>query len=91
MLDPIIHAPVRLRIMVHLNRYKKARFTTLVKTLEVSEGNLSLHLKKLERAGYINITKFYESNRPVTEISITPQGQQAFEEYKKVLMRWLLF
>ena len=80
-IDEIVHSRVRLGVMAYLTAAEVADFTTLKNKLEVTEGTLSVHLRKLEEAGYIAIEKSFRGRRPLTEARLTPQGQQAFRVY----------
>jgi DNA-binding MarR family transcriptional regulator len=83
-LDPVIHATTRLRIMTaldSLDRGDKIAFNGLAKQLSLTAGNLSVHLTKLEDAGYVVIEKTYEGRKPATYASITTKGSAAFEQY----------
>ncbi len=80
-IDEIIHGRMRLGIMVYLADTETAEFTELKTVLEATQGNLSVHLKKLEEAGYVAITKSFRDNKPLTQVSITPEGRAAFANY----------
>jgi DNA-binding MarR family transcriptional regulator len=83
-LNPLIHQPTRLRIMaalVSLEPDEKADFGFLRDLLELTDGNLSVHLQKLEAAGYVNIEKTFEGRRPKTWVSISQEGHDAFSEH----------
>lgn len=84
-IDDVIHGRVRLGIMVYLADAETADFTELKTVLEVTQGNLSVHLKKLEEAGYVTIDKSFRDNKPLTQASITPQGRKAFSAYLDAL------
>ena len=91
-LDPVIHAPARLRIMTALDGSlerpgDQIAFPALQKQLEMTSGNLTTHLSKLEAAGYIRIDKTFEGRRPVTYLSITPRGRAAFQDYRTTLLK----
>jgi DNA-binding transcriptional ArsR family regulator len=82
--DPIIHQPTRLRIMaslVGLEEGAKVDFNFLLGLLGLSDGNLSVHLQKLEGARLISITKEFVDRYPKTWVRVTRQGRKAFEEY----------
>jgi DNA-binding transcriptional ArsR family regulator len=82
--DPIIHQPTRLRIMaslVGLEDGAQVDFTFLLGLLSLSDGNLSVHLQKLEGAKLIVITKEFVDRHPKTWVRITKQGRKAFEGY----------
>jgi DNA-binding MarR family transcriptional regulator len=78
---------MRLGIMVYLADVEAADFTELKTVLEATQGNLSVHLKKLEEAGYVSIDKSFKDNKPLTRISITPEGRAAFAAYLEALGR----
>jgi DNA-binding MarR family transcriptional regulator len=80
-IDDVIHGRLRLGIMVYLVDADTADFTELKNALEATQGNLSVHLKKLEEAGYVAIAKSFKDNKPLTRVSITPAGRKAFGDY----------
>ena len=87
-LDPLIHQPVRLQIMAALTALPpdaRLEFTTLRNTLELTDGNLSVHLRKLENAGYVKIEKAFVGRKPRTFIAATPAGRAAFEAHVQAL------
>jgi len=86
-IDEVIHGRMRLGIMVYLADVEAADFTELKTELEATQGNLSVHLKKLEEAGYVGIDKSFKDNKPLTRIAITPQGRVAFAAYLDALGR----
>jgi len=86
--DPLIHQPVRLRIMAALNALDpegQIDFAALRDLLGVTDGNLATHLRKLEDAGYIRVTKTFVGRRPRTYLTITPKGRYAFAEHVQAL------
>jgi DNA-binding MarR family transcriptional regulator len=76
---------MRLGIMVYLADVDAADFTELKTVLEATQGNLSVHLKKLEEAGYVAIDKSFVNNKPLTRVSITRQGRRAFAAYLEAI------
>jgi DNA-binding MarR family transcriptional regulator len=89
-LNPLIHQPTRLRIMaalVSLEPDEKADFVFLRDLLELTDGNLSVHLQKLEEAGYVGIEKTFEGRRPKTWVAVTPEGYDAFSEHVDALAK----
>ena len=87
-LDPIVHQPVRLRIMAALTALSEdaqIEFVTLRRMLELTDGNLSVHLRKLEDAGYVAIVKTFIGRKPRTFIAVTPKGRVAFDEHVQAL------
>ncbi|GAA3446114.1 transcriptional regulator [Planomonospora venezuelensis] len=83
-LDPVIHAQARLRVVVTLNTLPEGdriAFPGLKDLLGMTAGNLSVHLSKLEEAGYVEITKTHRGRTPVTYVALTRRGRVAFEDY----------
>jgi DNA-binding MarR family transcriptional regulator len=83
-----IHQTVRLRIMaalVTLKADEEVDFTYLRKLLDVSDGNLGAHLRKLEEAGYIVVQKVFEERKPHTYIAASPDGRKVFQEHVEAL------
>jgi DNA-binding HxlR family transcriptional regulator len=74
-IDEVIHGRVRLGIMAYLSSAGAAEFNELKRRLQVSDGNLSVHLRKLEEAGYVAVEK------PLTRISLADAGRTAFVAY----------
>ena len=84
-LDEVIHGRLRLGIMVYLADAEVADFTELKTALEATQGNLSVHLRKLQDAGYVEIEKSFLNLKPLTRIRITPAGRAAFKAYLDAL------
>lgn len=87
-LDPVIHAESRLRTLTTLNEVgerNRIAFTKLRKILGMTAGNLSTHLRKLEDAGYIEVTKTIEGRSPVTYVGISAEGKLAYGHYRIAL------
>jgi DNA-binding MarR family transcriptional regulator len=84
-IDDVIHGRMRLGIMVYLADSDAADFTELKTVLEATQGNLSVHLKTLEKAGYVAIDKSFKDNKPLTRVSITDAGRNAFSAYLDAL------
>ena len=84
-IDEVIHGRMRLGIMVYLADAEAADFTELKSVLEATQGNLSVHIKKLEEAGYVSVAKSFKDNKPLTRVAITPQGRAAFTAYLDAL------
>lgn len=80
-LDDIIHSRIRLAVMSVLISVETAEFNYLKKKVNATDGNLSVHLKKLEDAGYINVTKEFVGKKPQTSYALTDKGKKAFELY----------
>lgn len=84
-LDPVIHEPVRLKIMSLLIIDEVSTFSELKKVLQVTDGNLSQHLRKLEDAGYIRVEKTFEGRKPKTYYYLTEKGRKQYLEYIKTI------
>ena len=82
-LDRLIHEPARLLIVTILSTVESADFLFLKRETELTKGNLSAHLSKLENAGYVNIEKTFKGKLPLTVCKLTEAGQQAFDEYRQ--------
>jgi len=80
-IDRLIHEPARMMIMSHLFVIEKADFIYLMQQTGLTWGNLSAHLTKLEEAGYLKVEKGYKGRKPITMLSLTPQGRSAFQSY----------
>lgn len=80
-LEKLIHERTRLGIISALAANKAVSFTDLKKLLDTSDGNLSVHARKLEEAGYINQEKSFEDRKPLTVYSITANGRAALKRY----------
>jgi DNA-binding HxlR family transcriptional regulator len=79
--DPALHDRMRLGIVVALALNDRAAFTDLRDALGMTDGNLSLHVKRLEEAGYVAGQKTVERRSPRTEYRLTPAGRKAFDRY----------
>ncbi len=80
-LDRLIHERVRLGIVSALAVNDKLSFIELRKLLDTTDGNLSVHARRLEDGGYIRCTKSFEGRQPKTEYQLTKAGRQALESY----------
>ena len=88
-LDPILHAPLRLAVVSLLLSVKEAEFTFIKEKTNSTAGNLSVQISKLKETGYIEITKQFKNNYPLTICRITPAGVDAFENYVKALQSYM--
>ncbi len=88
-LDPILHSQLRLAIMSLLISVKEAEFTFLKEKTNATAGNLSVQIQKLKEAGYIDVTKQFRDNYPLTICRVTKQGISAFEKYVTDLQSYL--
>lgn len=79
-LDEVVHQRVRLGILAVLAEARRADFTFLRNSLELTDGNLARHLQVLEAAGYVAIEKTFEGRRPRTWVRATPAGGRAFRD-----------
>lgn len=86
-IDDVIHGRMRLGIMAHLARTEIADFNDLKAALNATQGNLSVHLRKLENAGYIRIEKGYLGRKPRTRARLTRAGRKAFTAYLDAMDR----
>jgi DNA-binding HxlR family transcriptional regulator len=80
-LDDIIHSRIRLAVMAVLVSVESAVFTFLKDKVGATDGNLSVHLRKLEEAGYISAHKRFVNRKPLSSYRITAKGRKAFEIY----------
>ena len=91
-LDPIIHAAARLKITATLATLPdgdQITFPRLQELLEMTAGNLSTHLRRLEDAVYIELIKTHQGRTPITYLALTKQGRRAFEDYLESLRKLL--
>jgi DNA-binding MarR family transcriptional regulator len=84
-IDDVIHGRLRLGVMAYLASAEVADFNELKSVLEVTQGNLSVQLRKLEEAGYVTIEKGFLGRKPRTQIRLTETGRLAFAAYLKAL------
>ena len=82
-IDPLIHAPTRLKIMAYLSIVESADFTFLMSQTGLTRGNLSVNLRKLEGAGYVSIKKEFVERIPRTLVRLTKEGRQAIQTYRE--------
>lgn len=80
-LDKVIHERIRLGITSALAANEKLSFTELKTLLNTTDGNISVHARKLEDAGYVTCEKSFKGRMPLTEYKITKQGRKALERY----------
>lgn len=80
-LNPVIHERVRLGIISALAVNSELSFNDLKKLLEITDGNLSVHARKLEDAGYVKCSKSFVGRQPRTEFRLTAAGRRALEGY----------
>jgi DNA-binding MarR family transcriptional regulator len=80
-IDEVIHGRLRLGVMSYLSGAGSADFNELKARLQATDGNLSVHLRKLEDAGYVAIEKSFVGRKPLTRVSLTEAGRAAFARY----------
>ena len=80
-LDPVVHQRVRLGILSALAAGGPMRFTDLKTALKLTDGNLSVHARKLEDAGYLSVSKSFVDRAPQTEYALTSAGRAALAAY----------
>ena len=84
-LDRVIHEKGRLAIMSLLAASPQLAFTELRDTLNMTDGNITAHLRTLQESGYVAVTKSFQSGRPLTTFALTAQGRKAFATYIDLL------
>jgi len=84
-LDKLVHQPTRLRIFAYLYRHGETKFNDLAADLDVTEGNLSSHLQRIEDAGCVSIQKEFVDRKPQTTYELTDLGREKFEEHVETL------
>ncbi|WP_250029233.1 winged helix-turn-helix domain-containing protein [Paractinoplanes maris] len=87
-LDPVIHAQARLRVVSALSVLRdddRIAFPQLQQSLNMTAGNLSVHLRKLEDASYVEVTKTHHGRTPATLVRLTRRGRLAFDDYTAAL------
>jgi DNA-binding MarR family transcriptional regulator len=86
-LDRVIHEKGRFGILTMLAANPELSFTELRGLLTMTDGNLTTHIRTLQEAGYVSVTKSYRNNRPLTTCSMTAAGKKAFSSYITLLGR----
>jgi DNA-binding MarR family transcriptional regulator len=89
MFDPLLHQAIRSKLVSQLIANDELPFKALKESLVVTDGNLSTHLSKLEKEGYVHIEKTFEGKRPKTVVHITTVGREAFETYIEALKTFI--
>ena len=88
-LDRLIHERIRLGIVRALATNDSLSFNDLKRVLKTTDGNLSVHARKLEEAQYISCDKFFEGRVPRTEYRLTATGRRALTEYLDQMEQWI--
>ena len=86
-LDRVIHEKGRLAIVSTLAASPELSFTDLRDSLGMTDGNLTPHIRTLQQAGYVSVTKSFQNNRPLTTCALTAAGRKAFAQYINLLER----
>jgi len=86
-LDRLIHEKGRLAILSMLAASPELSFTELREALGMTDGNLTTHIRTLQQAGYVSVTKSFQNNRPLTTCALTAAGRKAFTHYINLLER----
>ncbi len=86
-IDEVIHGRVRLGIMAFLSSAEVADFNEIKRRLQTTDGNLSVHLRKLEEAGYVAVDKSFVGRKPLTRLRLTDAGRAAFVSYLDAMGR----
>ena len=84
-IDEVIHGRVRLGVMAYLSGAGAADFNELKGRLQTTDGNLSVHLRKLEEAGYVDIRKSFAGRKPLTRVELSKTGAKAYARYLEAL------
>lgn len=84
-LNLTIHQPIRLQIMTYIHLAKQATFSELKKELQITDGNLGAHLTKLEEEKLIKIKKKFILHKPISQVSITENGEEELLKYLKII------
>lgn len=87
-LDKVIHSRIRFAALCYLETVRQASFIEIREHIGATDGNLSVHMRKLEAAGYVYCDKTYNKRVPLSVYSITSQGRSAFLMYKKSIQRF---
>jgi DNA-binding MarR family transcriptional regulator len=84
-IDRLIHEPARLLLVSSLSVVEEADFVYLSRRTELTAGNISSHMAKLEDAGYVSIKKGFDGRKPRTTYALTKRGREAFERYRSAV------
>jgi predicted ArsR family transcriptional regulator len=84
-IDKVLHQPVRTKIMALLVSMKECDYTSLKKTLGLSDGHMSTHMRELIEAGCVEVEKSFVDNKPKTTYRLTKEGSKRFAQYIKTL------
>jgi len=84
-IDDLIHSRIRLAVMAALTSMGPASFSLIKKTVGATDGNLSVHIRKLEEGGYLSVEKSFADRKPLSIYSLTAAGKSAFNTYIQYL------
>ena len=87
--DRLVHEPARLAILTVLSEAEWVEFSFLEAICQLSKGNLSSHLSKLEAASLVEIDKSFRGKRPLTQVRLSANGRTALSQYKAQLMNFI--
>jgi len=87
-INKLIHEPARLNIMTRLYVVESADFLFMMRQTGLTFGNLSAHMGKLEKVGYIEIIKEFVGKKPHTMLKLTEKGRRSFDEYRKKMKQF---
>ena len=82
-IDRLVHEPARFGIMAHLYVVDSMDFLFLMRQTGLTFGNLSSHISKLEKAGYVGVKKDFHGKKPHTMLKISRAGRKAFDDYRQ--------
>lgn len=88
-LDPLLHSQLRLAIVSLLIASEEADFNQVKEATNATSGNISIQIKKLQEAGYIDVLKSFKNNYQNTSLKITAKGLKAFENYVENLKQYI--
>lgn len=86
-IDEVIHGRIRLGVMAYLSSVGSADFNELKARLQATDGNLSVHLRKLEDAGYVKVDKAFVDRKPRTSVTLSDDGRAAFVRYLDAMQK----
>lgn len=86
-IDEVIHGRIRLGVMAYLSSVGSADFNELKAKLQATDGNLSVHLRKLEDAGYVTVDKAFVDRKPRTKVNLSDEGRSAFVRYLDAMQK----
>lgn len=88
-LDPLLHSQLRLTIVSLLMSSEEVDFNQIKNTSNATSGNISVQIKKLQDAGYIDVVKSFKNNYQNTSLKMTNKGIKAFEDYVESLKQYI--